>query len=196
GPNTGGMGVIAPNPYYTQQDADETMEKILIPTMKGFEAEGINFVGVLFLGLMMTTDGVKVIEYNCRPGDPETQTVLPLLDADLLDIITACMNGELHKVNIKWKKGAVCNVVAASGGYPGDYKTGLPISGLDNLPAGVHIIHAGTKKSDGALLTNGGRVLNIIAQGDTLENAHKLAYEAVQNVQFEGIYYRKDIGKI
>ncbi|MDR2167891.1 MAG: phosphoribosylamine--glycine ligase [Clostridiales bacterium] len=196
GPNTGGMGVISPNPAYTDEMAQITMEKILLPTMRGFKHEKIDFVGVLFVGLMLTKDGPKVVEYNCRPGDPETQALLPRLDTDFLEIIEACLDKNLDNIEIKWKNNAVCCVVAASKGYPGDFKTGFEIRGLRDYGSFVQIFLAGTKKDKNSFFTDGGRVLNVVASGATLEDARNEAYKALSGINFTGMHYRTDIGEI
>ena len=196
GPNTGGMGVISPNPVYTDEVAAECMEKIFLPTMAGFKKEGINFVGVLFVGLMITADGPKVIEYNCRPGDPETQAIVARLDSDLLEMIEASMNKTLDNLKIRWKNNAVCCVVAASGGYPGDFEKGKEISGIRHYGRHVQIFHAGTKKEKNQFFTNGGRVLNVVAAGDNLEEARDLAYKTLGDIYFSGMHFRKDIGDL
>ena len=198
GPNTGGMGTVAPNPWYTPEIAAECMERIFLPTMRAMNAEGRTFRGCLYFGLMLTKDGPKVIEYNCRFGDPETQVVLPLLDTDLLDIMEATAAGRLAEVDIRWKPGSACCVILASGGYPKAYKKGLPISGLDEkgrLPDGsAEVFHAGTKLEDGKYFTNGGRVLGVTATAPTLAEAVKRAYAAAENISFEGLHKRMDIG--
>ncbi|MBR3910155.1 MAG: phosphoribosylamine--glycine ligase [Anaerotignum sp.] len=199
GLNTGGMGTIAPNPYYTEAVAQECMDKIFVPTMEAMNAEGRTFKGCIFFGLMITPNGPKVIEYNCRFGDPETQVVLPLLDTDLMEIIEAIWEEKLCDLDIKWKKEACACVVMASGGYPEKYPTGLEISGfnadgqLDSCEAFVY--HAGTKLEDGKYLTAGGRVLGITATADTLQSALDKSYAAVNKISFENAHYRKDIGK-
>ncbi len=192
GLNTGGMGVIAPNPYYTKEIADECMEKIFLPTMAAMNAEGRTFKGCLYFGLMLTKDGPKVIEYNCRFGDPETQVVLPLLDTDLLTIMKACRFETLDELEIKFKDECVCCVVMASKGYPEKYDKGFEITfdeGRDN------VFIAGAKLEDGKLLTNGGRVLCATRTAPTLEEAIDKAYEAVKTIHFENAYYRTDIGQ-
>ena len=194
GPNTGGMGVVAPNPHYTKEIAANCMKKIFLPTMEGLRKDGREFVGVLFFGLMLTSDCPKVIEYNCRPGDPETQALLPLLETDLLDIILACLDGNLHSMEITWKNNATCCVMAASGGYPEDYETGHPISGLDNIGKSTLIFHSGTKQVDNQIVTAGGRVLGVFASAENLPDARNLAYKTLENIYFQGIYFRKDIG--
>ncbi|MCQ2466024.1 MAG: phosphoribosylamine--glycine ligase [Clostridia bacterium] len=197
GLNTGGMGTISPNPCYTEELAKESMEKIFIPTMNAMNAEGRTFEGCLYFGLMMTPKGPKVIEYNCRFGDPETQVVLPMLDGDLYDIFEGIYNHTLDQVDIKWKDGACACVIMASGGYPESYKKGIEMHGFDEKGQvdGCFVYHAGTKLSDdGKFLTNGGRVIGVTCNADTLENALAKAYEGVKKIDFEGAHYRKDIG--
>lgn len=193
GLNTGGMGTIAPNPYYTKRIADECMEKIFIPTVNAMNSEGRNFKGCLYFGLMLTKDGPKVIEYNCRFGDPETQVVLPLLKSDLLDIMTAVADERLSAADVKFSDGAAACVVMASDGYPGKYSTGYKIS-ID-ADCNAEIFSAGTKLVNGEVCTSGGRVLGVCSTADNLENALKKAYENVRKVHFENAYYRTDIGK-
>ena len=198
GPNTGGMGTVAPNPWYTPEIAAECMERIFLPTMRAMNAEGRTFRGCLYFGLMLTKDGPKVIEYNCRFGDPETQVVLPLLDTDLLEIMEATAAGRLAEVDIRWKPGSACCVILASGGYPKAYKKGLPISGLEEngqLPGEpAEVFHAGTKLESGRYYTNGGRVLGITATAFSLEEAVSRAYAAADRISFEGLHRRGDIG--
>ena len=192
GLNTGGMGTVAPNPYYTDDIAKECMDKIFIPTMNAMNSEGRTFKGCLYFGLMLTKNGPKVIEYNCRFGDPETQVVLPLLDSDLLTIMKACRNGNLSEVEVKWKNENACCVVMASKGYPQSYEKGYEIT----LPEDrKNIFIAGAVIKDGKLLTNGGRVLGVTRTGETLEEAISNAYEAVKTVNFDNAFYRKDIGQ-
>ncbi len=191
GLNTGGMGTIAPNPYYTAEVAKECMEKIFIPTMNAMNAEGRTFTGCLYFGLMITKNGPKVIEYNCRFGDPETQVVLPLLETDLLDIMIAISDEKLADIDVRFSNGAACCVVMASSGYPQKYASGFEIA----MPNDKNIYVAGAKLADGKLLTAGGRVLGVTETADTLENAIIKAYETVKEVSFENAYYRKDIGK-
>ncbi len=197
GLNTGGMGTIAPNPFFTEEIATECMEKIFLPTMNAMNAEGRTFKGCLYFGLMLTQKGPKVIEYNCRFGDPEAQVVLPLLETDIMDIFEAIYKGTLSKLDVKWKKGAAACVIAASGGYPKKYATGIEISGLDENGQvdGAFVYHAGTKIADGKLVTAGGRVLGVTATGDDLSDALDKAYTAVKKVSFDGMHYRNDIGK-
>ena len=192
GLNTGGMGTVAPNPYYTQAIANECMETIFLPTMAAMNAEGRTFKGCLYFGLMLTKDGPKVIEYNCRFGDPETQVVLPLLESDLLTVMQAVTNETLAETEVKFSKGHACCVVMASRGYPVSYEKGFELS----IPAGVHdkVYVAGAKLSEGKLLTDGGRVLGCTAVADSLPEAIRGAYEIVSQVSFENAYYRHDIG--
>ena len=197
GPNTGGMGTISPNPFYTEEVAKACMERIFLPTMEAMNAEGRPFKGCLYFGLMLTQDGPKVIEYNSRFGDPETQVVLPRLDTDFAQIVEAVAQERLSELSIQWKKEASACVVIASGGYPGSYPKGLEISGLDEngQAQGVTVYHAGTKLENGKFLTNGGRVLGVTALGETLEEALKKAYAAVEGITFDGAFYRRDIGR-
>lgn len=194
GPNTGGMGTIAPNPYYTPEIADECMEKIFLPTMRAMNAEGRTFKGCLYFGLMLTPRGPKVIEYNCRFGDPETQVVLPLLQSDLLDAMTATSRGKLSEADIRFSGGAACCVVVASGGYPGKYEKGLQIT-LPPLSKNEEIYVAGAKIENGVLKTNGGRVLGAVAVADDLEAAVDGAYRVANGVGFKNAYFRRDIGQ-
>jgi len=195
GPNTGGMGTISPNPYYTDEIAERCMKEIFLPTVKAMEAEGCPFKGCLYFGLMLTKDGPKVIEYNARFGDPETQVVLPRLKTDLCDILDAVIDGTLDTLDIKWDNGAAACVVMASEGYPGKYQKGIQIKGLDDSGNvdGVVVYHAGTT-FDGTFKTAGGRVLGVTAVGCDLNDALKKAYIAVGKISFEGAQYRKDIG--
>lgn len=191
GLNTGGMGTIAPNPYYTQAVADECMEKIFLPTIKAMNQEGRTFRGCLYFGLMITEKGPKVIEYNSRFGDPETQVVLPLLQGDLLEIMMACTNGTLADVDFSFSSDSACCVVAASGGYPVSYKKGYPVT----LPEDTSRIYiAGTKLQDGVQVTSGGRVLGVTETAPTLREAVDKAYRTMEKVSFQDMYYRKDIG--
>lgn len=191
GLNTGGMGVIAPNPYYTEDIAKECMEKIFLPTINAMNAEGRTFKGCLYFGLMITEKGPKVIEYNCRFGDPETQVVLPLLDSDLLDIMMHVENETLNEIDVQFKDECACCVVMASKGYPQKYDSGFEIK----MPADKNIYVAGAKLEDGKLLTAGGRVLGITENAPTLAEAIDKAYETVKLVSFDNAYYRTDIGQ-
>ncbi|MBQ6540237.1 MAG: phosphoribosylamine--glycine ligase [Oscillospiraceae bacterium] len=194
GLNTGGMGTVAPNPYYTKDVARECMDTIFIPTMKAMNAEGRTFKGCLYFGLMITPKGPRVIEYNCRFGDPETQVVLPMLKSDLLTIMMAVSKGELESVPVEFMDGAACCVVMASKGYPGKYTTGYEIKIPDDLDAECYIA-GGKINEDGKLVTSGGRVLGVVATAGTLEEAVRKAYSQTVRVTFENAYYRKDIGK-
>ena len=192
GLNTGGMGTIAPNPCYTAALANECMKTIFVPTINAMNAEGRPFTGCLYFGLMMTPNGPKVIEYNCRFGDPETQVVLPLLESDLLTVMQATTNGTLAETEVKFSSGSAACVIMASAGYPGSYEKGKEIT----IPAALSesVIVAGAKLDGDKLLTNGGRVLGVIGTADTLKGALDKAYENVSNINFEGAYYRRDIG--
>ena len=192
GPNTGGMGTIAPNPYYTETVAAECMEKIFLPTIRAMKAEGREFRGCLYFGLMITKDGPKVIEYNCRFGDPETQVILPLLESDLLTVMRACTYGTLAECKVKFREGNACCVVLASKGYPGSYGKGYEITIPERLRQNVYV--AGAVLKDGKLVTGGGRVLGVTAVAKTLPEAVKDAYAMAEQVTFKNRYYRKDIG--
>ena len=196
GLNTGGMGTIAPNPFYTPDVAERCMREIFLPTMQAMNAEGRTFKGCLYFGLMLTKDGPKVIEYNCRFGDPETQVVLPLLDTDLLTIMRAVEEERLSEVDVRFKGGAACCVILASGGYPEAYEKGkaIDLGGADAL-ADTWVFHSGTAVKDGQLVTSGGRVLGVTATGDTLKTAIDRAYDAARRVHFDGMFMRSDIGK-
>ena len=198
GLNTGGMGTIAPNPYYTPEMADRCMREIFLPTMAAMNAEKRTFKGCLYFGLMLTKNGPKVIEYNCRFGDPETQVVLPLLKTDLLTIFKAVRDERLADVKVEFSDGAAACVILASGGYPQKYQTGFEIHGLDAMgqAPGVTVYHAGTRLEDGKFLTSGGRVLGVTAVGSDLSEALARSYAAAEKIIFEGVHYRKDIGKI
>ena len=195
GPNTGGMGTFSPSRVYTDEVAEECMEKIFIPTMNAMNAENRTFKGVLYFGLMKTADGVKVIEYNCRFGDPETQVVLPRLKSDLCEIFNAVIDQRLDEIDIEWNDDACVCVVMASGGYPKNYEKGYKIDGIKQAESlGALVFHAGTKRSDNDILTNGGRVLGVTALGDNLEDAIQKAYKYVDLVNFKNAHFRKDIG--
>jgi len=197
GPNTGGMGAFCPSPNYTPAIAAECMEKIFLPTVKAMQAEGRPFQGVLYFGLMLTQDGPKVVEYNARFGDPETQPILSMLDTDLMDIFQACVNGTLDQLEIRWKAGAACCIVLASGGYPVQYQSGYPISGLEEAGKLATVFHAGTKgDGNGRILTAGGRVLGVTAVGGSLEKAIETAYAACKPIAFQDMHFRTDIGKV
>jgi phosphoribosylamine--glycine ligase len=194
GPNTGGMGVYGPPPDVDQALIDDVMATIIEPTIRGMAAQGTPYVGVLYAGLMLTADGPKVIEFNCRFGDPETQVVLPMLDGDLAEIILACAEGRLTSDLVKVHPGAAATVVMASPGYPGSYPKGLPITGLGNVTDAI-VFHAGTKQENGKIVTSGGRVLCVTALGDDMETVVSRAYDGVEQIHFKGAHYRTDIGK-
>ncbi len=195
GPNTGGMGAFAPSPLYTGEIAERTEQEILLPTLRAMNAEGITFKGVLYVGLMLTAQGPRVVEYNARFGDPETQAVLPLLESDLMEIMMAVREQRLSGMDIRWKEQAAACIVLASGGYPGKYESGKVISGLEDAHAmGATVYHAGTKLVDGAYVTAGGRVLGVTALGNTLADAVHGAYAAAEKIHFEGAHMRRDIG--
>ncbi len=198
GLNTGGMGTVAPNPYYTPAIAQRCMKEIFLPTVAAMNSEDRTFQGCLYFGLMLTPDGPKVIEYNCRFGDPETQVVLPLLEGDLLEIMLACTNGTLASTPVAASGQSAACVVLASGGYPEHYEKGKPITGLENgqLPGGGAVVyHAGTAQKGGQLVTAGGRVLGVTATAPTLEQAIEKAYAASGQIGFEGLHRRADIGR-
>ncbi len=195
GLNTGGMGAVAPNPYYTDTIADECMEKIFLPTVKAMNQEGRSFKGCLYFGIMLTKYGPKVIEYNCRFGDPETQVVLPLLKGDLVDIMFACRNGSLAETPVEFSDDCCCCVIAASGGYPGSYEKGFEISLPPAFPPHTLLYIAGAREENGRLLTSGGRVLGVSSLGKELSLAVKRAYEGIEMIGFKNSFYRRDIGK-
>lgn len=193
GPNTGGMGTVAPNPYYTPEIAAQCMEQIFLPTVRAMNAEGRTFRGCLYFGLMLTPDGPKVIEYNCRFGDPETQVVLPLLQTDLLTVMQAVRSGTLNQVPVAFSSESACCVVLASAGYPQKYETGFPITIPDDLDADVFV--AGAKRDGETLVTSGGRVLGVTATAPTLSEAILRAYESAARIAFDNRYFRTDIGR-
>ena len=195
GLNTGGMGTIAPNPYYTKDIADMCMERIFIPTLVAMNSEGRTFKGCLYFGLMLTEEGPKVIEYNCRFGDPETQVVLPLLESDLLTIMQATADGTLAETEVKFSKGAACCVILASKGYPQKYESGFEITIPEFNTCEAEVYVAGAKLDGNKLLTAGGRVLGVTAKADNLKEAVEKAYKHTAKVKFEGAYCRKDIGQ-
>lgn len=195
GPNTGGMGTVAPNPYYTPEVAQVCMDTIFLPTIRAMAEEGCPFKGCLYFGLMLTPKGPKVIEYNCRFGDPETQVVLPLLKTDLLTVMNAVEHERLAELDVQWHDVSAACVILASGGYPGHYEKGKAITFPNAFPEGITCYHAGSKMTDNQLLTNGGRVLGITAVAPTLEEALHNAYAAAETVNFDGKYLRRDIGQ-
>ena len=196
GLNTGGMGTFSPSRLYDDKKAEECMNNIFLPTIKAMAAEGRPFKGVLYFGLMMTSSGVKVIEYNCRFGDPETQVVLPRLKTDLVDIMEAVIDQKLDEIDIEWEDNAAVCVVMASGGYPVSYQKGYEITGIDDAEAmdGITVFHAGTAIKDGKIVTNGGRVLGVTAVSENLDLAIKRAYEGVAKISFKDEFHRSDIG--
>ena len=194
GLNTGGMGTVAPNPYYTKEIAEECMKTIFLPTIDAMNAEGRTFKGCLYFGLMITKNGVKVIEYNCRFGDPETQVVLPLLESDLFTVMKACRDGNLAETEVKFSDGSACCVVVASKGYPQKYETGFEMT-LPKVGGDTDIYVAGAKIIDGKLCNAGGRVLGAVGKAKTLEKAIEVAYSVAREVRFENAYFRSDIGK-
>ncbi len=193
GLNTGGMGTFSPSAIYTKEVEEEVMNKIILPTVDALNKEGRTFKGVLYFGLMLTDDGAKVVEYNARFGDPETQVVLPRLKTDLCDIFNAVVDGTLDKINIEWTDDACVCVVMASGGYPESYQKGKEIT-IGDIAEDILIFHAGTAIKDGKLVTIGGRVLGVTAKGKDIHEARAKAYEAVSNIHFDGAFYRTDIG--
>lgn len=196
GLNTGGMGTVSPNPYYTDEIAEECMNTIFLPTIEAMNKEGRTFKGCLYFGLMLTPKGPKVIEYNCRFGDPETQVVLPRLKTDIMDIFEAINNETLSDLDIEWDDRACTCVIMASGGYPKSYSKGIEINGLtDGQLDGVTVYHAGTKRDGDKLVTSGGRVLGVTALGESIEDALAKSYAGVEKIKFDGAHYRKDIGQ-
>ena len=197
GLNTGGMGTFSPSPFYTPEVDAFCREHIYQPTVDAMAKEGRPFKGVIFFGLMLTEDGPKVLEYNARFGDPEAQVVLPRMKNDIVDVFEACIDGTLDQVDLQFEDNAAVCVVLASEGYPVSYEKGYPIRGLENFKDrdGYYVFHAGTKKKDGQIVTNGGRVLGVVAKGEELKKARANAYEAINLVEFDNKYYRHDIGK-
>ena len=196
GPNTGGVGTIASLPWITQKDEEIISQTIFSPIFKTLKDEGVVFKGLLYPGLMMTPEGPKVIEFNCRFGGPECESYMRILKSDLFDILMACVDGTLDKINIEWENKYACCIILASGGYPGDYKKGLPITGVEEAEKldDIVVFHAGTKQDGNRLLTNGGRVLGVTALADDLKSALDKAYAAVKLINFDGMHYRTDIG--
>jgi len=198
GPNTGGMGSYSPPHFMSPILAEKVKEIIMEPAVKAMNKEKRPYRGVLYGGLMITNDEPKVLEFNARFGDPEAQVTLPLLKTDLVDILLAVINGNLDQINVEWSEDACVGVVMASAGYPGSYKTGFPITGLDNLDKDILVFHAGTKigLEPGQVLTSGGRVLTVVATGKTIAEAREKVYTNIPRIHFEGCHYRKDIAKI
>ncbi len=195
GPNTGGMGAYAPAPVYTPALHRQVMDEIVTPMIRALDAEGRTYSGVIYAGLMITDAGPKVLEFNARFGDPETQPVLSLLETDLIEIIDAILEKRLNTLDIKWKKQSSVCVVLASGGYPGTYEKGKVIKGLDQAPDDIMVFHAGTAEKNGRIVTAGGRVLGVTASGPDIHGAIRSAYGAVEKISFDGMQYRKDIGR-
>jgi phosphoribosylamine--glycine ligase len=196
GPNTGGMGAYAPAPVITAEKLAQVCDRILKPTIDGMRNEGIPFRGILYAGLMVSGDEIRVLEYNVRLGDPETQVILPLMNGRLGDLFQAAMSGTLDRAGLSFKKDMhALTVVIASGGYPGDYSKGVLISGLDDIDGDIIVFHAGTKRINDSYYTNGGRVLNVTAMGGSLRDAKDKVYQVIDKISFKGAYYRKDIGK-
>jgi phosphoribosylamine--glycine ligase len=196
GPNTGGMGAYCPVDFITPDILEQVQEHVLIPTINGLRNEGITYTGVLYAGLMLTEAGPKVLEYNCRFGDPETQVVLPLLKSDLVDIMMAVIDGKVGNMpKLEWRKGAAACVITASKGYPGNYRKGIPINGLDTIKDNnTAVFHAGTKRENGRFFTTGGRVLGVTGIDADLKGAIDRAYGAVKKIRYDGIMFRRDIG--
>jgi phosphoribosylamine--glycine ligase len=190
------MGAYAPSSRVTEQIMKEICDKIIAPVVSGMAKEKCPYTGILYAGIMLTNEGPRVIEFNCRFGDPETEVILPLLEGDLFDAFMASVNGTVNSLDLKQKKGAAATVVIASGGYPDSYEKGMVISGIDNAgKAGTTIFHAGTKKVDGNIVTSGGRVLNVVGTAETLQQAIKKAYEGVKQIKFDKMQFRTDIGQ-
>ncbi|WAW14424.1 phosphoribosylamine--glycine ligase [Peptostreptococcus equinus] len=194
GPNTGGMGTFSPSTIYDKELEKKVYDEVLLKSLEGFQKDGLEFRGILFVGLMITEDGEKVLEYNCRFGDPETQSVLMRLETDLHEIMMAITEDKLSEIEIKYSDDAATCVILASGGYPESYEKGKIINGLDNLDPEIQVFHSGTKFIDGKVATNGGRVLGVTAKGKTVEEAAKKVYANIPKISFEGMHYRKDIG--
>lgn len=195
GPNTGGMGAYAPAPLVTDELLNQIKSTIIEPTLQGMIEEGCPYHGVLYVGIMATPEGPKVVEYNCRFGDPECQIVLPLYKGDVLELLNACAKGEINQISVQENEGSAAIVVLASQGYPGSYPKGRVIEGLDDVPKGTHVIHAGTQLKDDQLVTSGGRVLGVVGQAPNLQEVLDLCYEGVEAIRFEGMEFRKDIGQ-
>lgn len=194
GPNTGGMGTFSPSTIYTDELAEKVYNDVLVKSLKGFKEDGLDYRGILFVGLMITEDGEKVLEYNCRFGDPEIQSILMRLDSSLSEIMMAITEDRLSEIDIKYSKDAATCVIMASGGYPDSYEKGKKISGLEDLDDDIVVFHSGTKKDGNDILTNGGRVLGVCAKAKDVESAAKRVYENIEKISFDGKHYRKDIG--
>ncbi|NMA87187.1 MAG: phosphoribosylamine--glycine ligase [Tissierellia bacterium] len=196
GPNTGGVGCYSPNPIMDEEMLKTIEKEILNKIETGFEYAQLDYKGIIFIGLMITKEGPKVLEFNCRFGDPETEVLIPRLEADLVDILQKTIDGNLRKEDLIWTEKTCVTVVATSDGYPLEYEKGKEINGLEDLDKDIILFHNGTKKTGDKIYTNGGRVLSITALGDTLEEARKKVYDNIKKIEFDGIYYRKDIGEI
>jgi phosphoribosylamine--glycine ligase len=198
GPNTGGMGSYSPPYFYTPELDKKVKETILEQAVRAMAQEKIRYQGVLYGGLMVTNNGPKALEFNARFGDPEAQVTLPRLKTDLVDILLAVINGELDRIKVEWSQDACVGVVMASAGYPGSYRTGLPVTGLDDLDDDIIVFHAGTKvgSAPGQVLTSGGRVLTVVATGSTIAEAREKVYNNIPRIQFDGCHYRHDIAEI
>jgi phosphoribosylamine--glycine ligase len=194
GPNTGGMGSYSPPRFFGDAEVYRTTETILQPVAKAMEKEGREFKGVLYAGLMVTSDGPKVLEFNARFGDPEVQVILPRLNVDLVDVLLAVVKGRLDDITPEWNNGACVGVVMASGGYPQSYASGLPITGLDRVDEDIMVFHSGTAEEGGKLFTNGGRVLTVVGRGKDVAEARERVYSNIPRIQFERCHYRQDIG--
>ena len=195
GPNTGGMGAYCPVPFCNHTILEDIQKKIVDPTLKGIQAEQLDYKGVIYFGIMMAQTGPMLLEYNVRFGDPETEVILPALKSDLPELVLSCLEGTLSSFEMEFHEGYFVDVVLASGGYPGSYEKNKIIKGLDALPADVLVFHAGTKKDNGKILTSGGRVLNVVGQGNDLKSAIEKAYANLEKIAFDHMFYRKDIGK-
>ena len=195
GPNTGGMGAYCPVPFCNHTILEDIQKKIVAPTLKGIQAEQLDYKGVIYFGIMMAQTGPMLLEYNVRFGDPETEVILPALKSDLPELVLSCLEGTLSSFEMEFHEGYFVDVVLASGGYPGSYEKNKIIKGLDALPADVLVFHAGTKKDNGKILTSGGRVLNVVGQGNDLKSAIEKAYANLEKIAFDHMFYRKDIGK-
>jgi phosphoribosylamine--glycine ligase len=195
GPNTGGMGAFSPSALATPELLAQIEQTVLQPTLDGMAAEGTPYVGILYAGLMLTPQGPRVLEFNCRFGDPETQVILPLLESDLLDVVNACIDGALDRITVAWRNDAAVTIVMASEGYPDEYRTGLEIFGIEEAEStGCTVYHAGTRLKDNRLITVGGRVLSVTATGHAVDQAARRAYNGVKRIRFAGAHYRRDIG--
>jgi phosphoribosylamine--glycine ligase len=193
GPNTGGMGCYSPSKFLNSELRDKAIKTIVEPVVQAMAKEGRPYKGVLYTGLMLTAEGPKVLEFNARFGDPETQVQLPLLKSDLVDIMLAVIDGNLAKAKVEWRNDACVGVVMASGGYPGSYRQGFPIAGLDRVDRDIVVFHAGTKMNEGKVITAGGRVLTVVATGKTIAQAREKVYKNLPRISFDNVHYRKDI---